>query len=310
MRDLLDHDVAELRVLAQAAADADVHRLDELAVDLLEHALDADVGDLVLRAARRAAREVQAEVLAVAVRAHVLVQELGDLDRAALRVDLGQAAELLAGAGLQAALEERRRGGEVGDQRLGEQRVDVLGRDPRQQDVLLVGEAQRVVVVGAVLARRARRARTAADAFRRPDRDDEPDRAVAAVGLGEDADVVLAGEARGLRDAAAQRAADARLELLAQRLGRRRGRRGTSGAPCRAPSGSPRSRGRSPVIPAMTSGASSGVTKTSIQRAKRGWRGEPAADAQVEAARAVLGDRAGERDVVDQPARAVLARSP
>ena len=108
MRDLLEHDVAELRVLAQAAADADVHRLDELAVDLLEHALDADVGDLVLRAARRAAREVQPEVLAVAVRAHVLVQERGDLDRALLGVDLRQAAELLARAGLQAALEERR----------------------------------------------------------------------------------------------------------------------------------------------------------------------------------------------------------
>ena len=65
-----------------------------------------------------------------------------------------------------------------------------------------------------------------------------------------------------------------------------------------------------PVIPAITSGASSGVTKTSIQRAKRGMGGEPAADAQVEAARAVLGDRARQRDVVDQPARAVLACSP
>ena len=40
-----------------------------------------------------------------------------------------------------------------------------------------------------------------------------------AVGLREDADVVLAGQARGLRDAVAQRAADARLDLLAQRLG-------------------------------------------------------------------------------------------
>ena len=108
VRDLLDHDLAEARLGPEAAADADVHRLDELAVDLLEHALDADVGDLVLRAARRAAREVQPEVLAVAVRAHVLVEEGGDLDGAALRVDLGQPAELLAGAGLQAALEERR----------------------------------------------------------------------------------------------------------------------------------------------------------------------------------------------------------
>ena len=38
-----------------------------------------------------------------------------------------------------------------------------------------------------------------------------------------------------------------------------------------------------------------------------GMARKPAADAQVEAARAVLGDRARQRDVVDQPARAVLA---
>ena len=207
--DLLDHDVAEARVLAQPAADADVHRLDELAVDLLEHALDADVGDLMLRAARRAAREVQAEVLAVAVRAHVLVEERGDLDRARLGVDLGQAAELLAGAGLQAALEERRRGREVGDQRLGQQRVDVLVRDPRQHDVLLVREAQRVVRVGAVLAGERGELEELVG-LQAADRDDEADGAVLAVGLRQDADVVLAREARGLRDAAAQLAPDAR----------------------------------------------------------------------------------------------------
>src|SRR4051812_1821190 len=96
VRDLLEHDLAEARVGPEPAADADVHRLDELAVDLLEHALDADVGDLLLRAARRAAREVQAEVLAVAVLRHVRVEEARDLRGARLRVHLREAAELLA----------------------------------------------------------------------------------------------------------------------------------------------------------------------------------------------------------------------
>ena len=171
MRDLLDHDVAEPRVGPEPAADADVHRLDELAVDLLEHALDADVGDLVLRAARRAAREVQAEVLAVAVRAHVLVEELGDLGRAVLRVDLGQAAELLAGAGLQAAREQRRARGESScEQRLGEQRVDALVGDPRQQHVLLVGE--RGPRPRSPYSRASRTSSNSWSAVQAPDRDD------------------------------------------------------------------------------------------------------------------------------------------
>ena len=290
VRDLLEHDVAELRVLAQPAADADVHRLDELAVDLLEHALDADVGDLVLRAARRAAREVQAEVLAVAVGAHVLVQELGDLDRAALGVDLRQAAELLAGAGLQAALEERRRGGEVGDQRLGEQRVDVLVRDPRQQDVLLVGEAQRVVLVGAVLAGELGELEQLVR-LQAADRDDEADRAVDAVGLREDADVVLAREARGLRHAVAQRRGR-RGSMISSRSasGPMRSTRNFRRALPRAFRFSSESR-KIPVTAATTSGASSGETKMSTQRAKRGCVLRPAADAQVEALGAVLVDR-------------------
>ena len=78
----------------------------------------------------------------------------------ALGVDLRQAAELLAGAGLQAAREERRRRGELGDQRLGEQLVDALVRDLREQHVLLVGEPQRVVRRSRTRGR-ARRARTA-----------------------------------------------------------------------------------------------------------------------------------------------------
>src|SRR3954452_2262399 len=50
--DLAHHDLAEARVGPEVPAEADVHRLDELAVHLLEHALDADVGDLMLGAAR------------------------------------------------------------------------------------------------------------------------------------------------------------------------------------------------------------------------------------------------------------------
>src|SRR3954452_3143986 len=147
VRDLLEHHVAEARVGAQPAADADVHGLDELAVDLLQDALDPDVADLVLRAAGGAAREVQPEVLTVGMRlvdADVRVEEGGDLGGPAaagpLRVDLGQAAELLARAGLQPAVEHRRPRRELGGQRLGEQLVDALVRDPREQDVLLVGE--------------------------------------------------------------------------------------------------------------------------------------------------------------------------
>jgi hypothetical protein len=44
-------DFAEAGVGAEAAADTDVHRFDELTVDLLEHPFDANVGDLLLRAA-------------------------------------------------------------------------------------------------------------------------------------------------------------------------------------------------------------------------------------------------------------------
>ena len=101
------------------------------------------------------------------------------------------------------------------DQRLLQERLDVLVRDPRQHDVLLVGEAQRVVFVRAVLAGE----RDQLEQLRRlqaADRDDHADRRVLAVGLGEDADVVLAREARGLRDAVAQVAADARDDLGAQ----------------------------------------------------------------------------------------------
>src|SRR3954451_12743603 len=98
VRDLLEHALAEARIGPDPSADADVHRLDELAVDLLEHALDADVGDLLLRAARGAAGEVQPEVLAVAVLGHVRVEEARDLGRPLLGVDVGQPAELLARA--------------------------------------------------------------------------------------------------------------------------------------------------------------------------------------------------------------------
>ena len=70
-------------------------------------------------------------------------------------------------------------------------------------------EAQRVVRVGAVLARERGELEELVG-LQPADRDDEADRAVRAVGLRQDADVVLAREARGLRDAVAQLAPDAR----------------------------------------------------------------------------------------------------
>ena len=194
VRHLLEHDVAEARVGPEPAADADVHRLDELAVDLLEHALDPDVGDLVLGAARRAAREVQAEVLAVAVLDDVRVEEARDLGRPRLRVDLGQPAELLAGAGLQAAHELRRHRRELLGERLGQQRLDAVVGDPRQQHVLLVGEAD--LGHGRVLAGEPDEL-VQLVAAQAADRDAEADRGVLAVVLRGHADVVVALACRG-----------------------------------------------------------------------------------------------------------------
>ena len=292
----------------EAAADADVHRLDELAVDLLEHALDADVGDLVLRAARRAAREVQAEVLAVAVRAHVLVEELGDLDRAALGVDLGQAAELLAGAGLQAALEERRGGGEVvrPAARRAARRRSRSGIHGSRTFCWWVRRSASSGV-GAVLAREPRRARTAArPSGGRPGTTRPTVRCAPSV-CGEDADVVLAARGpgpSGRRGAAARptRRSSSSRSASAPTRSTRNFRRALP----RAFRFSSESRKIAGHARRSTSGASSGVTKTSIQRAKRGWLERPPPTRRLKPRVPSSRDRAGQRDVVDQAARAVL----
>src|SRR4051812_1097614 len=303
VRDLLDDDVAEARVVAEPAADADVHRLDELPVDLLEHALDADVGDLMLRAARRAAREVQAEVLAVAVGRDVLVEERGDLlGAAALRPHLRQPAELLARARLQRAVEERRLRLQLLGERLGEQVLDPVGGDPRQQHVLLVGQAH--LGMGAVLAGEADELEQLAR-LQAADRDAEADRGVLAVVLGRDADVVVAAQLRRLLDAAAQLAAHAALELLAEGLG----------AHAVEDELEARLAARLPVLVAVAEdrrdvlgdlGGLLGRDEDVDPAREAGRRRQAAADADVEAGDAVLGDRAGQREVVDQAAGAVL----
>ena len=190
-----------------------------------------------------------AQVLAVAVRAHVLVEELGDLDRAVLGVDLGQAAELLAGAGLQAAREQRRRGGEVlrPAARRAARRRSRSGSTAAATFCWWVRRSASSALSPCLRA--SATSSNSCSAFRRPTGTTSADRAVrrrrSAAGR-------RCGPRRDrpgrLRHAAAQRRGrrGARAPRAAPRG--RRGRRGTSAAPCRAPSGSPRSRGRSPVI--------------------------------------------------------------
>ena len=302
VRDLLEHDVAEARVGPEPAADADVHRLDELAVDLLEHALDADVGDLVLGAARRAAREVQAEVLAVAVPGHVRVEELGDLGRAVLGVDLGQPAELLAGAGLQPAREQLGLGRELLGERLGQQRVDALVGDPRQQHVLLVGEPD--LGDGRVLAGEPHEL-VQLVAAQAPDRHAEADRGVLAVGLRGHADVVVAAQVGGDAGGAPDVVPEPLDELLAQAVG----------PDLVDQELQPRLAALGAVLVGVAEdrgdpGDDLGRLlrrDEDVDRAREARRaGEPAADADVEAGGAVLVDRARQRDVVDEAARAVL----
>jgi hypothetical protein len=97
---------------------------------------------------------------------------------------------------------------------------------------------------------------------------------VLAVVLGVDPDVVLAAQSRRLADAGAQRAADAALELLAQRLG-------TDAVDeeldARLPAGLPvlLRVAEDPARRPRRLRGSSGVMKTSSQRAKRGREESP-----------------------------------
>jgi hypothetical protein len=167
-----------------------------------------------------------------------------------------------------------------------------------------VRQAQRVVLAAAVLV--GERGELGELVGLEPaDRDDDADRAVRAVGLGEDADVVLAREARGLRDAVAQVAADALDDLRAQ---------GLRADPVDEEL-QPRLAARLPVVVGVAEDAGDrgddlggllGGDEDVDPAGEARLGGQAAADAQVEAARAVGLDRRRERDVVDQPARAVL----
>ena len=127
-------------------------------------------------------------------------------------------------------------------ERLGQQRLDAVVGDPRQQHVLLVGEAD--LGHGRVLAGEPDEL-VQLVAAQAADRDAEADRGVLAVVLRGHADVVVAPQVGGARGGAGS--ARGRAGARARRGSRRRRarRRGTSAAPCRAWRGSRRSRGRS-----------------------------------------------------------------
>ena len=104
-------------------------------------------------------------------------------------------------------------------ERLGQQLVDALVRDPRQQHVLLVGQAD--------LGRRAVLAGQADEleqlgGLQAADRDAEADRRVLAVGLRRDADVVVAAKVRLGPRRGRSSPAHAAHELLAEGLGAHR----------------------------------------------------------------------------------------
>ena len=126
-----------------------------------------------------------------------------------------------------------------------------------------------------------------------------------AVVLGVDAEVVLAAQAGRLGDAGPQRPADALDELLAEGLG-------TDAVEQELQPGA------TPLGAVLVGVAEDGGhalddlggllgRHEDVDPAREAGRvGEPAAHAQIEAARAVGGDRGREGDVVDQPAGAVL----
>ncbi len=243
------------------------------------------------------------EIVAVAVGQHVGVEEAGDLDGAGLGVDLGQAAELLARAALDAAHEQGRCRRELLRELFGHQRLDVLVGHERDEDVLLVGQAH-FAVGAAVLASEAHELRQLLGA-QAADRDAVADRRVDSVALRRDADVVGAVEAAGRLDAAAQRALDAALELLAEGVGAHRVEQELeAGAAALGTQLLGVAEDRDDPLGDLGGllRSDEDVDPTSEARGA----GETATHADVEAGRAVLGDRAGEREVVDEAAGAVL----
>jgi hypothetical protein len=153
------------------------------------------------------------QIVAVPVGRNAGVKHRRDLRGAIFGGDLGEAAELLAGARLQAAREQWRVGAQlVADQRLGEQRGYALVGDVGDRDVLLVGEAD---LAGSVRAReRVHLAElVGGDAS---DRHAQSDGGAGAVVLGGDADVIVAVQRRRVRSAVTERPSDAAFDLGAE----------------------------------------------------------------------------------------------
>ena len=193
-------------------------------------------------------------------------------------------------------------GRELLGERLGQQRLDAVVGDPRQQHVLLVREpdlGDRRVLAGEpdelvqLVAAQA------------PDRDAEADRGVLAVGLRGHADVVVAAQVGGDAGGAPHVVPEPLDELLAQAVG----------PDLVDEELQPRLAALGAVLVGVAEdrgdpGDDLGRLlrrDEDVDRAREARRArEPAADADVEAVGAVLVDRARQRHVVDEAARAVL----
>ena len=184
-RDALGHPVGELRVLAQSAAEADVQRLDRLAVLPGLHPPERDVGNLWLRTGGGTAREVDVEVLDARREFDVLFQPAGVAHLPVLRLHDGQRAELTARTGDRPAHERVRVRRVVVEERFREQVVEFVLRYVGHDDVLSLGDAH---LAGAVLVCEAGEFLGILDAHP-PDEDVQAD-VVVAVRLFVDADVV------------------------------------------------------------------------------------------------------------------------
>src|SRR6185295_18794219 len=200
---------------ADAAADAEVVRVDDRAVDLDLLALDAEVGDPVLAAAVRAARDVDPELLIEA--RQTLLERLHELAREALRLGERELAELRAGARDGATPERRGVEREAGRLELAPELLGTLAANIRDQEILHAGGPDRAgaVALGQIGDDPQLVGREAS-----PQHGDA-DVAVARLALGMDADVVAVGVVRRIvGHARRQRRTEARVQLGLEALGR------------------------------------------------------------------------------------------
>ena len=168
---------------ARGPADEDVDRVDRLAVDLGLDSEKADVGHRVVAAARRAARPVDADGLAIV---DLALERLREFQRARLGLDHGEVAELDAGAAHQSAHDRRGVVAKNLQQGLGRQIAELRVGHVGDDDVLVRREPH---LTGAISLGEPR------DLFEliardTPHRDREPDVAQRGVLLAEDSDVI------------------------------------------------------------------------------------------------------------------------